>query len=396
MARSMGDAVADVQPGYRAVGPRPPGAAAVPEHRRGLNSTLAETMSSAIRILPVHLRPGVLGSLIILLVGVLFLAGCGAREQTLALAGSTMGTTWSVQIPHPAPDLDQAALYADIDALLDQVNGRMSTYRPDSELSRFNAAETTDWFPVSAELERLVDKALAVSQLTGGAFDVTVGPLVNLWGFGPEVHPDEIPAQDQIDAARARIGWRMLHSRAEPPALRKDRPDVYVDLSAIAKGHGVDRVAELLEAKGLTDYLVEIGGELRGRGVNAAGEPWRIAVERPDPGRRAVLEVVALTDHGMATSGDYRNFFEVDGKRYSHTIDPSTGRPVVHDLASTTVVAERCGEADAWATALLVLGPERGLALANERGLAALFVERLGDELRLTESAAFASAASED
>ncbi|MCG6943328.1 MAG: FAD:protein FMN transferase [Thiohalocapsa sp.] len=330
----------------------------------------------------------------------LLLAGCGPREQTLALAGSTMGTTWSVQVPHPAADLDQAKLYEDISAVLEEVNGRMSTYQPSSELSRFNTATTTDWFPVSAELERLVATALAVSKATGGAFDVTVGPLVNLWGFGPEVHPDEIPPQADIDAARARVGWHRLHTRAAPPALRKDRPDLYVDLSAIAKGHGVDRVAELLEGKGLTDYLVEIGGELRGRGVNAQGEPWRIAIERPDPGRRAALRVVALTDQAMATSGDYRNFFEVNGKRYSHTIDPATGRPVVHDLASVTVVAERCGDADAWATSLLVLGPQKGMALANKRGLATLFVERLApkgkeEELRITESAAFAQAAGE-
>jgi len=326
----------------------------------------------------------------------LLVVGCGPREQTVALAGSTMGTTWSVQIPHPDPDLDQVSLYEDIAAVLAELNARMSTYDPDSELSRFNADGTTEWFPVSVELVRLVDQALAVSRLTDGAFDVTVGPLVNLWGFGPEAHPDAIPPQAEIDAARARVGWHLLHVRDEPPALRKDRPDVYVDLSAIAKGHGVDRVAELLEAKGLDDYLVEIGGELRGRGLNAEGAPWRIAIERPDSGRRAPLRVVALKDHGMATSGDYRNFFEVAGKRYSHSIDPATGRPVDHQLASVTVVGERCGEADAWATAFLVLGPERGVALANELGLAALFVERLGGELRITESTAFARVAGGD
>ena len=326
----------------------------------------------------------------------LLVVGCGPREQTVALAGSTMGTTWSVQIPHPDPDLDQVSLYEDIAAVLAELNARMSTYDPDSELSRFNADGTTEWFPVSVELVRLVDQALAVSRLTDGAFDVTVGPLVNLWGFGPEAHPDAIPPRAEIDAARARVGWHLLHVRDEPPALSKDRPDVYVDLSAIAKGHGVDRVAELLEAKGLDDYLVEIGGELRGRGLNAEGAPWRIAIERPDPGRRAPLRVVALKDHGMATSGDYRNFFEVAGKRYSHSIDPATGRPVDHQLASVTVVGERCGEADAWATAFLVLGPERGVALANELGLAALFVERLGGELRITESTAFARVAGGD
>jgi thiamine biosynthesis lipoprotein len=304
-----------------------------------------------------------------------------------------MGTTWSVQITHPPADLDQAALYERIGAELAAVNDRMSTYQADSELSRFNAADTTDWFPVSAELTRLVDTAIAVSTLTDGAFDVTVGPLVNLWGFGPEVKADQLPAQAEIDAALARVGWHLLATRADPPALRKAQADLYVDLSAIAKGYGVDRLADLLEDAGITDYLAEIGGELRGRGLNAAGEPWRIAIERPDAARRAVLRVVALTDLGMATSGDYRNFFELGGKRYSHTIDPVTGRPVDHQLASVTVLAERCAEADAWATALLVLGPERGMTLANDRGLVALFVERFGDELRITESTAFAQMA---
>jgi FAD:protein FMN transferase len=343
-------------------------------------------------------RPPVLraGAALLLAVLMLALAGCGPREHTLTLAGPTMGTSWSVQLPRPPAGVDQAALYAGITAVLEEVNARMSTYQADSELSRFNAAESTDWFPVSDELVRLVDTALAVSTLSDGAFDVTVGPLVNLWGFGPEVQADELPAQAEIDAALVRVGWTLLHTRTEPPALRKDRPDVYVDLSAIAKGHGVDRVAAVLEAAGVRDYLAEIGGELRGRGVNAEGEPWRIAVERPDPGRRAVLRVVALTDQAMATSGDYRNFFELDGRRYSHSIDPATGRPVDHQLASVTVLAERCGEADAWATALLVLGPEQGRALADERGLAALFVERIGEELRLSESAAFARAAGAD
>lgn len=338
-------------------------------------------------------RPLLLRHCALAALALLTLSGCGPKEHTLDLVGRTMGTSWSVQVPRPPAGLDDAALYASITAVLAEVNERMSTYQADSELSRFNAAETTDWFPVSAELVRLADTALAVSTLTDGAFDVTVGPLVNLWGFGPEVKAEQLPTRAEIDAALARVGWDLLHTRAEPPALRKDRTDLYVDLSAIAKGHGVDRMAQVLEDAGITDYLVEIGGELRGRGRNAEGEPWRIAIERPDAGRRAVLRVLALTDLGMATSGDYRNFFELDGERYSHTIDPATGRPVDHQLASVTVLAKRCAEADAWATALLVLGPERGMTLANDRGLIALFVERFGDELRVTESTAFAGMA---
>ena len=310
---------------------------------------------------------------------VLLLAGCGPESaKVLALNGATMGTTYSVQVLPPHADLDPDALQRRIDVLLAKVNALMSTYAPDSELSRFNATQSTDWFAVSPELVKVVDVARQVSDASGGAFDITVGPLVNLWGFGPESRPDALPAQTDIDAARARVGYHKLHTRAEPPALRKDQPDLYVDLSAIAKGYGVDRVATLLESEGLTDYLVEIGGELRGRGVNGRGEPWRIAVERPEAGRRSVFRIVPLHDLGMATSGDYRNFFEVNGKRYSHSIDPSTGWPVQHPLASVTVLADDCMWADAWATALLVLGTEKGHALAESRGLAALFISRIG------------------
>ncbi|MFW5724231.1 MAG: FAD:protein FMN transferase [Halochromatium sp.] len=307
----------------------------------------------------------------------LVLVGCGRESEprVLALRGSTMGTSYSVQIVAPPAELDRDALAAAIDARLADINRRMSTYQPSSELSRFNHSQTTDWFLVSPELVAVVAAARAVSAASAGAFDVTVGPLVNLWGFGPTPSADDLPTAGDLQAARARVGWRQLEVQSQPPALRKSRPDLSVDLSAIAKGYAVDRLAELVEAHDLEDYLVEIGGELRGRGVNGRGEPWRIAIERPEASRRAVFEVVALRDIGMATSGDYRNFVEIDGKRYSHTIDPATGRPVDHRLASVTVLADDCMQADAWATALLVLGPERGLELAEQLGLAALFIE---------------------
>lgn len=311
----------------------------------------------------------------------LALAGCGGDEAptVLALRGATMGTSYSVQLVEPPAALDRAALGRRIETLLDAINGLMSTYRSDSELSRFNAREATDWQPVSRALVAVVEAAQAVSRASDGAFDVTVGPLVNLWGFGPTVTAEALPSPAEIERARARVGWERLALQREPPALRKDRPDLYVDLSAIAKGYAVDRLAQLLEDAGIEDYLVEVGGELRGRGVNGRGQPWRIAIERPDAARRAVFRVVALRDLGMATSGDYRNFFEVDGDRFSHTIDPATGRPVRHRLASVTVLAESTMVADAWATALLVLGPERGMALAEAHGLAALFIEHQSD-----------------
>ncbi len=348
----------------------------------------------AVQCPPAGRLPGALSlGAVLLLLALVLLAGCGSEGRTLSLSGATMGTTWSVQVAQPPESLDPDALLADITRTLAEVNDRMSTYQPDSELSRFNAEDGTGWFEVSPELVGLADKARSVSEQSNGAFDVTVGPLVNLWGFGPEVTADQIPAQADIDAALARVDWRKVETRMAPPALRKAAPDLYVDLSAIAKGHGVDRIADLLAEAGIEHYLAEIGGELRGHGLNAAGEPWRIAIERPDVDRRAVLTVVSLQDRAMATSGDYRNFFELGGRRYSHTIDPATGRPVDHALASVTVLAEHCADADAWATALLVLGPERGRVLADELGLAALFVERVGDEARVSRSRAFEAAA---
>ena len=315
------------------------------------------------------------------LCAMLFTAGCdrGIDSDVLALRGSTMGTTYSVQVTELPPSVDGVALQRRIDALLREVNGLMSTYQPDSELSLFNASQSTEWFPVSPELARVVNQAQEINAASDGAFDVTVGPLVNLWGFGPEVKADQLPTQPEIDAALANTGHAKLQVRIDPPALRKERPGLYVDLSAIAKGYGVDRVAELLAEEGIANALVEIGGELHGRGHNGRGEPWRIAVERPDPAARSVFRVVPLRDMGMATSGDYRNFFQLDGKRYSHTIDPATGRPVTHALASVTVVGASTARADAWATALLVLGPEQGLSLAQQLGLAALLIEQDGD-----------------
>jgi len=309
----------------------------------------------------------------LLAVGVL-LAACSGGDEVLELRGSTMGTTYSVKIAGLSANLEPDSLQAEIVQSLDRVNALMSTYRPDSELSRFNAGRSIDWVQVSAELAGLVDEARRISDLSEGAFDVTVGPIVNLWGFGPEEVPAGPPEDDAIQAAIERTGYRKLGVRTEPPALRKSRPDIYVDLSAIAKGYGVDRLAELLERNGIDSYLVEIGGEVRGKGLKPDRKPWRVAIELPDPARRDIYRVVPLRDAAMATSGDYRNFYERDGRRYSHSIDPTTGRPVTHTLASVTVIDTDCAIADALATALLVLGPSRGYELAESAGIAALFI----------------------
>lgn len=319
----------------------------------------------------------------------LLLIACTPEHQALELSGSTMGTGYSIQVVDLPEEIELELLRDNIETELELVNALMSTYREDSELSRFNRSRSGDWFAVSPGLAELAQQALRTSETSDGAFDATVGPLVNLWGFGPEAGPDRVPSDAEIAQAQARVGYRKLSVRAEPPAVRKTEPDLYLDLSAIAKGYGVDRVAELLDAAGVANYLVEIGGELRGRGHNGRGQPWRIAVERPDPGAREVQRVVELRGGGMATSGDYRNFFERDGKLYSHTIDPETGRPVTHGLASVTVLAPRTAHADALATAFLVLGPEAGLALAESLNVAALFILRTPDGYTELETVAF-------
>ncbi|MGE0643733.1 MAG: FAD:protein FMN transferase [Nitrospira sp.] len=292
----------------------------------------------------------------------------------LHLSGRTMGTTYSVKYRQVPDTPSKETMQIEVDALLAEINRTMSTYDPESELSRFNRLRTTDWVSTSASLREVLNAAMEIGAQSEGAFDITVGPLVNLWGFGPEIHPDRIPLETDIIAARARSGLDKITLSATQSAVRKHRPDVFLDLSGIAKGYGVDRVAELMTAHGIDHYMVEIGGEIRVRGLKGHETPWRIAIEKPLSGERSVHTMLALSDIALATSGNYRNFFEIDGRRYSHTIDPTTGRPVDHHLVSVTVLAQTSMSADAWATAFQVLGPERGMAIAERLQLPVLFV----------------------
>ncbi len=319
----------------------------------------------------------------------LSVAACSDALPTHVLSGAAMGTSYSVKIVD-SPRSDER-LRARIENALVSIEDRMSTYRPDSELSRFNAQATTSWVEVSHELCEVVAAAREISVLSGGAFDVTVGPLVNLWGFGPDGMTGEPPDAAGIAAARERVGYERLHADCSIPALRKEVGNLYVDLSAYAKGYAVDRVAALLDEADIADYLVEIGGEMRMRGANARREKWSIAIETPEPVGRSVQTIVGLTDAAMATSGDYRNFFEHAGASYSHTIDPRTGLPVAHEAASVTVVAETAAYADGIATALLVLGPADGLDMAEREGIAAYFLLRVGDGIAERISTLFAN-----
>jgi thiamine biosynthesis lipoprotein len=285
-----------------------------------------------------------------------------------------MGTSYSIKIVDLPAAIDSKILDRNIAQLLAEINGLMSTYQEDSELSCFNRSRSTHWIAVSSELVKVLAEAQKISRLSGGAFDVTVGSLVNLWGFGPSQHTDKIPSLRQVEAEKEKVNFKLLKVWNLPPALKKQRGDIYVDLSAIAKGYGVDRVAELLESQGIYNYLVDIGGEERIKGYGPEGIPWRIAIEQPVTGERKVERILELTAGALATSGDYRNYFEQNGKRYSHIIVPSTGWPITHKLASVTVLTAMAMHADALATALLVLGPEQGFQLAEREQIAALFL----------------------
>lgn len=301
--------------------------------------------------------------------------------EALLLQGETMGTTWEIRIAGEGLDPDlRERVRAETERRLADVDRWMSTWNPDSEISRFNAAPGTDPFPVSFETAEVVALALEVGRASEGAFDVTVGPLVALWGFGSQARAQSSPSDDEIEALRRHVGLQALDvDRGDPGAgglLLKRDPEVQIDLSGIAKGYGVDHVARGLRALGREDFLVEIGGEIRAAGERPGGGPWRVAIERPLDHGRAIQEVIALSDRAMATSGDYRIFYREDGRRLSHALDPRTARPVDDGTASATVLAPDCATADAWATALLVLGPDPGLAIARSEGLAAMLLIR--------------------
>jgi thiamine biosynthesis lipoprotein len=308
-----------------------------------------------------------------------FIGGCSvhAPSEGERFEGETMGTTYVVRLAQTISETDRLGVARTIDDTLASVNRAMSNYLPDSEISIFNRAGTGTRVSVSREVFDVVSEARRVSELTGGAFDITVAPLVRLWGFGPGAYDrDEPPTEDEIARARAAVGFRHLVLADDPVTLTKLVPELECDLSAIAKGYGVDRVAEALEKSGYRDYMVEVGGEVRTLGKNSVGNAWRIAIEKPLPGARAIQRIVSLSGLSMATSGDYRNFYELEGKIYSHLIDPRTARPVSHRVASVSVLSDTAMEADALASGLLVLGPEEGFDLAVAQDLAVLFLSR--------------------
>jgi len=306
-----------------------------------------------------------------------------------------MGTSYHVTVVADISAEEADKLKEQVDKTLVRVNQTFSTYIVDSEVSTFNKSKAKDAQLKSDDFIVVLTEALGISKTTQGAYDITVGPLVNLWGFGPDFNADSVPSDESIQQALLKVGYQHVVLDIESKHVQKLKDDIYIDFSSIAKGYGADKIAKLLNLQGYENYMVEIGGEMLVRGVNGQGTNWRIAVEKPDASTRSIHKVINVTNTAIATSGDYRNFFEKDGVRFSHTIDPITGGPVQQDLVSVTVLAEKSMSADAWATAFMVLGAKKGYDLAIKEQLAVLFLVKEGDSLKERVTPAFRRAIGE-
>jgi thiamine biosynthesis lipoprotein len=299
-------------------------------------------------------------------------------KKEVLLQGRTMGTTYNIKVVSTSEQVEKLKLHDKIERVLKRVNQEMSTYIPDSEISLFNQSTSGEAFEISDGFARVLKESIRLGELSNGKLDITVGPLVNLWGFGPEQRPEKVPSESVLASTINIIGLEKLHLTGNQ--LSKDISNLYIDLSTTAKGYGVDVVAELIESNGIANYLVEIGGEMRLKGFKHTGELWAIAIEKPilDPSgeERAVHQVIIPKDNAVATSGDYRNYFEADGQRFSHIIDPETGKPINHNLVSVTVIDQSSMTADGLSTTLMVLGTEKGMEFAVKNNLAALFISK--------------------
>lgn len=304
-------------------------------------------------------------------------AGCGqpvaAPPEQVEFTGAIMGTTYHIKVATAMTDPESTAIAQALEDALQDVDNTMSTYKPDSEISRLNTAPAGTPVPLSDNTLRVIAMAQQVNRESDGAFDITVGPLVNAWGFGPD-GPGEIPDDGKLAELLLLVGPDKITLDPAARTITRAMEGVYCDPASVAEGFAVDQAADLLLARGYSDFMVEIGGEVRCSGHNASGGPWKIAIEKPVDDGRVIQEVVGLSDISLSTSGNYRKFYIVDGKRISHTIDPKTGRPVDHQLASASVLHPNCALADAYSTAIMVLGPEKGMAFAEKLGLPALLI----------------------
>lgn len=324
----------------------------------------------------------------------LFLAACSEKDRPLespvTLQGDIFGTYYQVTVADPLTQGQAQALEEGFMAELDAIDASMSTWKEDSELSRFNRSPVGEWQTLSAPLIEVMGISQRVFDASNGAFDITVGKLVNLWSFGPEARPKEVPDESLIAERLAAVG--MQHLELDTEELRARRlQDIQVDLSGVAKGYATDQVANYLAEQGYGNYLVNLGGEIEVRGYrDAESERWRIGVEVPADGQPTAEQILPLENISVATSGDYRNYFEQDDQRYSHTIDPRVGRPIDHRMASVTIAHDSNAEADAWATAMSVLGEGEGLRVAAREGVAVLMLVREDERWQPLASPAFA------
>ena len=315
---------------------------------------------------------------------VLILAGCStpeAKEQVLTLQGNTMGTTYQVLWVDPADRaIDPATLQKQIDARLAEINVAMSTYDPASEISSLNQQTKASRVGISANFYQTLLISKRVFDQSGGYFDPTVGPLVDLWGFGPEGRILKRPSAAQVKEVMTQVGFDQIDLSVNNQVLKP--AGVHLDLSAVAKGYGVDQVAGVLAAQGIASYFVEIGGEVQTRGLKPDGSKWIVGLEAPVVGEVSIESALALTNQALATSGNYRNFYEVDGETYAHTINPLTGNPARNRLLSVSVLSDRCAVADAWATALMSMGEDKALKVAQENQLTTQMLVADGDKIK--------------
>ncbi len=313
---------------------------------------------------------------------IFLIKGASACQQTnyeiLVLNGLTMGTTYSVKINVDNAFVEKNKISDGIDEILSEINQSMSTYIKESELSNINFSTISGWQSISDDLFEVIDHAINVSLKTNGAFDITIAPLVNLWGFGPDKLQNKIPTDEIIELTKKNTGYKKISIDKSQKKISKLDPNLHIDLSGIAKGFAVDKIARYLDKRGFKNYLIEIGGELIGKGLNKDNEIWQIGIENPNNNSDTIKRIIRLKDMAMATSGNYMNYFEKDGVRYSHTINPVTGKPIKHKLASVTVFDNSAMNADALATAFMVLGPEKALSLANNLKIAVYLIIKDG------------------
>lgn len=321
------------------------------------------------------------------------LTACQKETQIISLSGKTMGSTYHIKYLDEGNMPDPQKVHEDIETVLKDVNAKMSTYINDSELSRFNQnTQINTPIEISQDFAKVLAEAIRLNKVTDGSLDVTVGPVVNLWGFGPEKRPERMPTPEQLAERQAWVGIDKIHLdlSGKTPTLSKSIPQVYVDLSSIAKGFGVDQVADKLAQLKARNYMVEIGGEIRAKGHNGENKPWQIAIEKPSTtGERAVESVIGLDNMGMATSGDYRIYFEENGQRFAHEIDPKTGYPIQHHLASITVLAPTTMTADGLSTGLFVLGEDKAMEIAERDNLPVYLIIKTANGFETRMSSAF-------